>query len=87
VTTGQGQVSTTIAGDPASRTVDFHMDNGSGGDAVAYTRVLPNDAGSEFLFTQFQGPGQPDDVYEQLVAAVGHELAALKALLEVACPL
>jgi hypothetical protein len=28
-----------------------------------------------------------DEVFGQLVAAVGHELAALKALLEVECPL
>ena len=87
VTTGSGEVPTTITIDEPVGTVDFHMDMGAAGEARAYARVLPNEAGSEFLFTQFQGPGVPDDVFEQLVAAVGHELAALKALLEVECPL
>jgi hypothetical protein len=29
----------------------------------------------------------PDEVFDQVVAAVSHELVALKALLEVECPL
>ena len=87
VTTGQGKVPTTITADPSHGTVDFRMDMGAAGDAAAFARVLPNGAGSEFVFTQFQGPDVSDDVFEQLVAAVHHELAALKALLEVACPL
>jgi hypothetical protein len=48
---------------------------------------VPNDDGTEFVFTQFQQPGTPDEVFDQLVAALGHELVALKALLEVSCPL
>ena len=87
VTTGQGQVPTTIVADAQAGTVDFHMDMGSTGKAVAYSRVLPNETGSEFVFTQFQGAGVHDEVFEQLVAAVGHELGALKALMEVECPL
>jgi len=87
VTTGRGDVPTTIAVHEAARTVDFHMDLAPAGEAVAFARVVPNGSGSEFLFTQLQGPGVPDDEFEQLVAAVGHELGVLKALLEVECPL
>jgi hypothetical protein len=29
----------------------------------------------------------PDEVFGKLVASVGHEMAALKALMEVECPL
>lgn len=87
VTTGQGEVPTAIAVVESAGTIDFHLDMGRGGEAVAYTRVLPNGSGTEFLFTQFQEPSVPDEVFEQLVAAVGHELVALKALLEVECPL
>ena len=87
VTTGNGEVPTTIAVDEPAGTVDFHMEMGPAGEAAAYARVLPNGSGSEFLFTQFQGSGVPDDVFEQLVAAVRHELVALKAILEVECPL
>jgi Polyketide cyclase / dehydrase and lipid transport len=87
VTTGQGAVPTTISCDDAAGTVDFRMDMGLDADSVAYTRVLPNEAGTEFVFTQFQEPHVLDDVFEQLVAAVGHELTTLKAILEVECPL
>jgi hypothetical protein len=55
--------------------------------ASAYARVVPNGDGAEFLFTQMQQPGTPDEVFNQLVAAVRHELVALKALVEVECPL
>ena len=87
VTTGRGEVPATIAVDESAGTVDFHMDMRPTGEAVAYARVLPNEAGTEFLFTQFQEPGVPDEMFEQLVVAVEHELVALKALLEIECPL
>jgi hypothetical protein len=87
VTTAHGQVRTSIAVDAATGTVDFRMQPAPGTAATAYARVLPNGTGAEFVFTQMQQPGTPDEVFEQLVAAVGHELIALKALLEVECPL
>ena len=87
VSTGQGTVPTSIAVDEGAGTVDFHMDMGPAGKAAAFTRVLNNGSGTEFVFTQFQGPGVPDEVFEQLVAAVGHELSVLKSVLEVECPL
>ena len=87
MTTGQGDVPTSIAVDEPTGTVDFRMDPAPGSEATAYARVVPNGDAAEFVFTQMQQPGVPDEVFEQLVAAVGHELAALKALLEVECPL
>lgn len=87
VETGQREVPTTIRCDEASGTVDFRMPMGPARDASAYARALPNGTGTEFVFTQLQSPGVPDEIFEQLVAAVSHELVALKALLEVACPL
>jgi hypothetical protein len=87
VTTGQGEVPTSIAVNEVTGTVDFHMEPTTGVEATAYARVVPNADGSEFLFTQMQHPGVPDEVFEELVAAVGHELVALKALVEVRCPL
>jgi hypothetical protein len=87
VTTGQGDVPTSIAVDASAGTVDFHMRPAPGVEAAAYARAVPNGEGTEFVFTQFQQPGTPDEVFDQLVAAVGHELGVLKALLEVSCPL
>jgi polyketide cyclase/dehydrase/lipid transport protein len=87
VATGQGEVPTSIVVDEDAGTVDFRMEPTPGVEATAYARVVPNGEGSELVFTQMQQPGVPDEVFDQLVAAVGHELAALKALLEVECPL
>lgn len=87
VVTAQGEVPTAIAVDEGTGTVDFVMEPAPGVTATAYARVMANGEGAEFVFTQFQQPGVPDEVFDQLVAAVGHELAALRALLEVECPL
>jgi Polyketide cyclase / dehydrase and lipid transport len=87
VSTTQGEMLVTIAADKGSGTVDFRMEPAPGVVATAYARVMPNGEGAEFVFTQLQQPGVPDEVFDQLAAAVGHELVALKALLEVECPL
>jgi hypothetical protein len=63
------------------------MEPAPGVEATAYARVVPNGNGTEFVFTQLQQLGMPEEVFDQLVSAVGHELVALKALLEVECPL
>jgi hypothetical protein len=87
VTTGRGEeVVTRIVVHDGAGTVDFHMTPAPGLEAAAYTRVVPNAEGTEFVFTHFQVPGTPDEVFEQLVHVVGHELVALKARLEVECP-
>ena len=87
VTTSQGEVPTTVDVDEGTGTVDFRMRPAPNLEATAFARVVPNGAGAEFVFTQLQQPGMPDEVFDQLAAAVGHELVALKALLEVECPL
>lgn len=87
VTTGQGEVPVFIVVDEATGTVDFRMKPAPGTEATAYARVVPNGQGAEFVFTQIQQPGMPDDAFDQLAAALGHELVALKAFLEVECPL
>jgi hypothetical protein len=87
VETGQGEVGLSIEVDEVGRTADFCMEPAPGVQATAYSRVVPNGAGSEFVFTQFQQPGVPDEMFDQLVGAVTHELVALKAVLEVECPL
>jgi uncharacterized protein YndB with AHSA1/START domain len=87
VATAQGEVSVTIAADEDAGTVDFRMAPAPEMIVTAYSRVVPNGEGAEFVFTQFQQPDIPEDTFAQLVAAVGHELVTLKALLEVECPL
>jgi hypothetical protein len=87
VSTGQGEVPVAIEVNEDAGTVDFRMEIGPEADVVAYSRALPNGDGTEYSFTQFQQPGVSDELFEHLVDAVGHELVALKAILEVTCPL
>jgi len=87
VTTGQGEVAITIEVDETVGTVDFHLEPAPGVEAVAFARAVPNGDGPEFMFTQFQQPGVDDDTFDQLVAAVSHDLVTLKAVLKVECPL
>jgi hypothetical protein len=86
VTTGQGEVPTAIIVDDSAGTVDFHMRAAPGAEATAYGRVVPNGDGSGFIFTQLQQPDVHVEVFAQLVAALRHELIALKAQVEVECP-
>ena len=87
VTTGQGEVGLRVATDANLGVVDFHMRDPGGANAIAHSRVLPRGDGAEYVFTQFQAPGMTDAVFDGQVAALAHELVALKALLEVECPL
>ena len=69
-------------------TIDFHMRVAPGLEAVAYSRVVPNDSGAEYVFTQFQLPGMADEVFAAQRAALAEELAILPILFraQVACP-
>ncbi len=87
VTTGAGEMGVRLEMDARTGVVDFYMSPGPGVEACAPSRVIANDRGSEYLFTQFRGPEMPDDVFEKNVKAVEHELTVLRALLEVECPL
>jgi hypothetical protein len=88
VTTGDGeQVSLRPVTDEALGVVDFHMVMPGGVESVAWSRVVPRGEGSEFVFTQVQVPGMPDELFDRFVETVEHELTTLKALMEVECPL
>jgi hypothetical protein len=87
VTTAGGEMPVRIHADPASGAVDFLMTVAPGVEALAASRVVPRGAASEYVFTQFQAPGMPDDAFRASVEALAHELKVLKALAEVQCPL
>lgn len=86
VRTGAGEVGLRIEADEKLGVVDFWITAGEV-EALAASRVLPRQAGCEYVFTQFQAPGMPDDAFAQSVKALQHELAVLKAIAEVDCPL
>ena len=62
--------------------IDFHTEMVPGVPSVAYSRVVPNGLGSEYIFTQFQGASQPDEAFLQQRKGMRHELITLKGLLE-----
>lgn len=87
VTTGGGaDVAVRVLADAASGVVDFVLVPAPGVEHVASSRVLARGAASEYVFTQLQPPGMPDEAFEKSVAALAQELAVLKAVLEVECP-
>ena len=59
VTTGQGGGHHDDHRGPLACTVDFRMEMGAAGDAAAFAPVLPNGAGSEFVFSQFRATRSP----------------------------
>jgi len=73
--------------DPELGVVDFDMSPAPGVEVPAATRVLANEDGAEYVFTMFQPPGMPDEVFEQQIAELARELIVLKANVESACPL
>jgi hypothetical protein len=88
VTTGsEDRVATRIVVNAAAGTVEFVMSPAPGVEVWAWSRAVAVQQGSWFSFTQVQSTGMPDAAFDAQVVAVRHELVALKALLEVTCPL
>src|SRR5918995_503083 len=88
VETPQGEIPIRIAADATRGTIDFQMRVAPGLEAVAYSRVVPNESGAEYVFTQIQMPGMTDEVFAAQRAALAEELAILPILFRVqeACP-
>jgi hypothetical protein len=87
VETGSDDLPLRIEVDGRTGVVDFVMTPAPGVEARAVSRVAPRGAGTEYVFTQFQAPGMPDDAFARSVQTLAHELTVLKALMEVECPL
>jgi Polyketide cyclase / dehydrase and lipid transport len=88
---GDGHVVTLTSGDRVpiamiadhdAGTADFHV-NG----VPAYTRTVPVEGGCLHTFTMVAEPGEPDEVFDAKIEALGHELTVLKAIAEASCPL
>src|SRR5687767_3471213 len=88
VQTAQGEMPVRVVADAVRGTIDFHMSVAPGLEAVAYSRVVPNDSGAEYVFTQFQLPGMADEVFAAQRAALAEELAILPIIFRahMACP-
>ena len=87
VQTGGGELPIRIITDEAAGIVDFRITVQPGVEVLAASRVVPRGPGCEYVFTQFQAPGMPDEAFARSVAALEHELKVLKAIAEVQCPI
>jgi hypothetical protein len=87
VTTASGEMGIRIVTERRAGVVDFFLSPAPGMEALAASRVVPAGDGVEYVFTQFQAPDMPDDVFAKNVQALAHELTMLKVLLEIECPL
>ena len=87
VTTGGGELGVRIVADRDHGILDFYMSTAPGVEELAASRVIPAGDGVEYVFTQFQGPDMPDEIFAKNVQALAQELTVLKALLEIECPL
>lgn len=88
VTTVQGEVAVRYVTDAALGAIDFYLCPTPGMELPAFSRVVPNGDGAEYVFTQFQASEMPDDVFEGQVRALVEELQVLRGLImaRAACP-
>jgi hypothetical protein len=88
VQTAAGEMPIRVLADAERGTIDFAMSVAPDLEAVAYSRVLPNESGAEYVFTQFQLSGMPDEVFASQQTALAEELAILPILFRAhaACP-
>ena len=76
-----GELPVRYVSDPASGIIDFHLSTPDG-EAVVPTRVVPVGKGAAYVFTQFQSPGMPDQVFQGQVESLKEELRVLEGLFE-----
>ena len=81
-TTPNGEITVRYRTDSEFGIVDYLLSPAPGIELLAASRVLPNDDGAEYTFTQFQAPGMPDAAFGAQVDALRLELANLKHLME-----
>jgi hypothetical protein len=75
VVNGLGEFFFEIRADPGTGVIDMYAGPGEDELALFPTRVVPLGADrSAFLFTMFQGPGQPDELFESQHASLVREL-------------
>ena len=76
-----GELPVRYVSDPASGIIDSHLSTPDG-EAVVPTRVVPVGKGAAYVFTQFQSPGMPDQVFQGQVESLKEELRVLEGLFE-----
>jgi hypothetical protein len=88
VTTAQGDLPIRYVTDAALGVVDLYLSPAPGVEAAAFSRVVPNEEGADYIFTQFQTPSMSDEIFKGQVRALTEELQVLRGLMaaRAACP-
>ncbi|MBI3402258.1 MAG: SRPBCC family protein [Acidobacteria bacterium] len=88
VTTAQGDMPIRYETDRGRGTIDFYFSPAPGVEIAAFSRVVPNGNGAEYVFTQFQAPGMPDAAFAAQVSALTEELRVLSSVIRAraVCP-
>ncbi len=86
VDTGEGEVGFAFVGPTEHGILDHRVMPASGWPALMPMRVVPNDGGSEVLFTAFRPSSMTDAQWAQDLALVQADLQQLKQVLETARP-
>ncbi len=82
VTTPEGHMAIRYESDAKSGMIDMYVTVSPGVDSPAFSRVLANGDGSEYVFTFFQPPGLSDEDFRSQTEALKKELGVLRRLLE-----
>lgn len=81
VTTASGEIAMRYETNEPAGTIDFRFSPEDGIEVTAFSRVVPNGHGSEYVFTQYQFDGMPNDVFEGQIRALEAELQVLRGLI------
>ena len=88
VTTGQGNLPIRYVTEAALGVIDFYISPAPGIELAAFSRVVRNGDGAEYVFTQLQAPGMPDEVFQAQIDALVEELHVLRSVIraQTVCP-
>ena len=82
VTTAHGDVPIRYVTDERTGTIDFYFSVVPGSDVTAFSRVVPNGHGTDYIFTQFQSIGMSGEVFDAQTRALTEELQVLRGLMQ-----
>lgn len=82
VTTPEGDMPIRYESDAKTGVIDMHVTVSPGVESPAFSRVLANGEGAEYLFTFFQPPGLADEDFRSQTEALKKELGVLRRFLE-----
>lgn len=82
VTTTDGEMKIRYDADAERGVIDMYVSPEPDVESPAFTRVVPNGQGTEYVFTLFQPPGMPDEVFAGQIKGLKKEFGVLKDLME-----